>query len=684
MTVSSEIDSVQYTLPGSPAPLPVTFRFLEDADLRVVYSPISGGSPYELTLNTDYSVTGARTQGGGLVTLLLSTSAGDVVAIDRGNMARTQLIDYRANDPFPEEDAEDGLDRLTMLLQQAGIDGGRRSLTLFPTDPLTAGRYDANLNRIVDLADAIDPTDAATLQQVSALISLPTGPFIQGGTGAVVRTMQDKARDIVNAKDFGVVANGITDDTANLQKAIDFCAATESELHLPPGDIILNTGLTHSTGSLYLRGSQAGTQGTRLLIKANAPAITVTAQATIENVGFIGEQDGAKTLQAGIYINNTNNVNVRDCVFSGCYDSIKLLDTCFYVDFTGLRMFDCVRAHFYGTGVTAPGYAFQVSRMMMTPGLGQYGFYLENVGSIVISDSVMSPANLTERCFRWVSNATLSGDSRFSNVVFEGSVKEALRIEGTALAPIKYAYFTNCYFNQSGVGQDAITLGYVDGISFVNSYISGTAAACTIYGDAKRVRFVNTDLPGGGSVAMFRAISGSVDGLEIISPAYTGANRLLDLSALTAPNTKRVRVSRGTIGTHATPIVGVSEGLISTDNWISYSAGAPVPGSGSFTSASVSTARYRRDGNTMHVMFEVTVTTNGTAAGSISVNLPIVTAQPSVLIGRERNAFGYAVTGTIASTIGSGIQALLKKYDDTYPGGTGAVITVAGQYEIAT
>jgi hypothetical protein len=59
--------------------------------------------------------------------------------------------------------------------------------------------------------------------------------FIQSGTGAVARTAQDKARDVVSVKDFGAVGDGVTDDTAAIRLAYTAVAATQGSIHFPRG-----------------------------------------------------------------------------------------------------------------------------------------------------------------------------------------------------------------------------------------------------------------------------------------------------------------------------------------------------------------------------------------------------------------------------------------------------------------
>jgi len=55
--------------------------------------------------------------------------------------------------------------------------------------------------------------------------------FVQSGTGATTRTVESKLRDVVSVKDFGAVGDGVTDDTAALQAALN----SNKLVFMPPG-----------------------------------------------------------------------------------------------------------------------------------------------------------------------------------------------------------------------------------------------------------------------------------------------------------------------------------------------------------------------------------------------------------------------------------------------------------------
>jgi hypothetical protein len=59
--------------------------------------------------------------------------------------------------------------------------------------------------------------------------------FIASGSGAVSRTSQDKMRDVVSVKDFGAVGDGVADDTAAIQAAIN----TGKAIYIPQGAYIV-------------------------------------------------------------------------------------------------------------------------------------------------------------------------------------------------------------------------------------------------------------------------------------------------------------------------------------------------------------------------------------------------------------------------------------------------------------
>ncbi|MDM4500040.1 hypothetical protein [Klebsiella oxytoca] len=160
MTVSTEVDHNDYTGNGVTTSFPYTFRIFQKTDLMVQVVDLSENITV-LTLDTDYSVTGAGTYSGGSVVLSSPLANGWQISVSR-SLPVTQDTDLRNQGKFFAEVHEDAFDKLTMLIQQCFS-----FLRLALRKPsFIANYYDALNNRIRNLRDPSQSQDAATKNYV--------------------------------------------------------------------------------------------------------------------------------------------------------------------------------------------------------------------------------------------------------------------------------------------------------------------------------------------------------------------------------------------------------------------------------------------------------------------------------------------------------------------------------------
>src|SRR6056300_568080 len=118
MTISSTTVKNSYSGNGTLDTFNYTFKIFANTDLQVIIRDATATETVK-TLTTHYTVTGAGSASGGTIVFTAGNipTATETVVIRRA-VPQTQAIDYIANDPFPAESHEEGLDRSMMTLQQ--------------------------------------------------------------------------------------------------------------------------------------------------------------------------------------------------------------------------------------------------------------------------------------------------------------------------------------------------------------------------------------------------------------------------------------------------------------------------------------------------------------------------------------------------------------------------------------
>ena len=131
--------------------------------------------------------------------------------------------------------------------------------------------------------------------------------------GAINRPINDKLAESVSVKDFGATGDGVTNDNAAIQAAIDSLATGES-LFFPEGTYLVTSLNVASKQSLTFIG-----QGSQVQTTIDSPVFNVTNSDDIEfnGVRVLGNSyaDYSKPNQSGLFLDGVSRTRVINCRF---------------------------------------------------------------------------------------------------------------------------------------------------------------------------------------------------------------------------------------------------------------------------------------------------------------------------------------------------------------------------------
>ncbi len=524
-----------------------------------------------------------------------------------------------------------------------------------------------------------DPSDSGASNNVQ---------FLQAGTGAQVRSVQSKLRDVVSALDFAVDPTGDTDCTTAMQTFLN--AAAGKRAYLPAGTYMVNQGLVIKSNTLLqgdgdgtvikanpsyvgVNGGTYATQTCQMLRNENFAASSLTdSDISITNLTF---DWGAVTISGGgahsislRYVNRVTIQNVRSINGENCTALLACRDT-LTSGCHAQNAKNCGFDHWDGSNNCIV--AFCTVRNAGTVGSSAQGIQFTGTGTF--NENRTSADCLVIGCSVYGIRDTGSSSAIISNANDAGSSTYRFRSIGN--------YIENCdlgiVFEGQGGQHLSIgdTLRNVDNLPiFVQLVSPNSSSHCRVL-DAHLIDCNHSVI--NVALVQLSGADNSVRGLRVTNTTSAAYNIIVWLTTGAVNNI--VEIEKADTGSGVRIFDQGTNTYVADEPYMAWQQYTPdiSTTSGSITS-SIKNGRFIKVGRRVHFSASVNITNNGTGAGILLISLPI-TAQSA------NSAFGVGRDSTVGTLClwhnGSTTDAYVQTTGGTYPGATGSVINISGVYE---
>lgn len=582
MTISSTLRKAgPYVGNGVATSFAFAFKVFATSDLVVTRTTVATGTESVLVLTTDYTVSLNADQNanpGGTVTY---NPSGTPMASTHNltitsDVPQTQGTDIPNAGGFYPEVIENALDKSTILAQQIEEILGRT--IHFPV-------ADSNTPQL--------PSFSVRANRALGFDSL--GALTTYATTAPV----DTSSFAVSVKDFGAVGDGVTNDIAAIQAAIDFLGSTPGVVHFPVGAYRINSKININ-----------GKRGIRL---------TGTGPTNLGDLGTVIRWYGGASSGACMSMDGANEINVENLTFqyyTAAYDGnlIDLDSSVGGADAFNIRFSHCA---FNGSSASIDSAAALVN-LRLTYGISfdhcSFRYAVLGIGCSGTSNSVISVrdcffegATLTTACISarsgaWVVESCVHQCD--TSVVLTPFLKLAGELNGLVVS--------GCLLGVDGANAATPSANAI--IDLTGAVNTGVSIHGNLFACAK------------GTGVKLHASAASSQGVSIVGNTFGGLDNCYRLGA--ADN----------VFLHANGIGATAEDYGTATNVLRYTEPSWTPTitntTGAYGSITVTQNKATRVGRLCHVTFRVAVTT-GTASSEMNVTLPYAATADAVGIGTD-------------------------------------------------